>query len=212
MRSTTSGLWIALRFVMTAGLVLSCWFFTSPFLNALFSLIVLRVFFLFLRDFAVLPRSSWLFLILLCPLILFLFFYFPKIEPMPYLAVILVNLMVAYVFGNNLLRGRSSILLQFVKTAHLGPEPSKDFANYLWQQCAIWSVISLLSAVLASVALVSEGYRLFAGQCLIVLFLIQAFWFIISHEIARYRFGRPETWLKSLHLITQRSSWEGLEI
>lgn len=133
-------------------------------------------------------------------------------EPMPYLAVVSANLMVAYVFGNNLLRGRSTVLLQFVKIAHLGPEPSREFANYLWQQCVIWSGVSLLSAALAGVALVSDVNRIFAGQCLIGLFLIQAIWFILSHEIARWRFGRTETWLGSLQLIMQRSLWEKLEI
>jgi uncharacterized membrane protein len=169
------------------------------------------MFFLFLRSFAALPKISMFFLILPCPLIIVSLYYFPKIDPVPYLAVIMVNLIVAYVFGNNLLRGRPTILLQFVKTAHLGPKASKSFANYLRQQCIIWSVTSLLSATVAGVALLSETYRIFAGQCLIALFLTQALWFILSHEIAQHRFGRPETWRRSLHLITQRSSWEKLE-
>lgn len=212
MRPATTGLSITLRFGATVGLFLTGWFFTSPFLDALFSLIVLRVFYLFLRDVAISPKASLLFSILICPLILFSLYYFSKIEPMPYLAVTLINLMVAFVFSNNLLRGRSSILLQFVKTAHLGPEPSKDFANYLKQQCAIWGVVSLLSAAVAGVALVSEASRPLAGKGLIALFLIQALWFVLSHEIARLRFGRPETWFRTLHLITQRSSWKKLEI
>jgi uncharacterized membrane protein len=203
---------ITLRFGATVGFFLTCWFFASPFLDALFSLMVLRIFFLFLRDVAILPKTSLFFSTLICPLILFSLYYFPKIEPMPYLAVTLVNLMVAFVFSNNLLRGRSTILLQFVKTAHLGPEPSKDFANYLKQQCVIWGIISLLSAAVAGVALVSEASRPLAGKGLIALFLIQALWFVLSHEIARRRFGRPETWFGTLHLITQRSSWKKLEI
>ena|GEM_PF-3598682 len=212
MKPTASGSWIALRFVASAGLFLTCWFFTSPILDALFSLIVLRVFFLFLRDAAVLPKVSMFFSILICPLVLFLLYNAPKIDPVPYLALILVNLIVAFVFGNNLLRGKSTILLQFVKTVHLGPEPSIEFANYLQLQCAIWLIISLLSAVVAGLGFVSEAFRPLVDQGLIALILIQALWFVISHEIARLRFGRPETWLKTLHLITQRSSWEKLEI
>lgn len=212
MRSATTGWSITLRFGATVGFFLTCWFFTSPLLDALFSLIVSRVFFLFLRDAAILPKLSLLFLTLICPLILFSLYNFSNINPIPYLAVILINLMVAFVFGNNLLRGKSSILLQFVKTAHLGPEPSKEFANYLKQQCVIWGIISLLSAAVAGVALVSEDSRPLAGKGLIALFLIQALWFVLSHEIARLRFGRPETWFRTLHLITQRSSWKKLEI
>ena len=212
MKSTALGSWTALRFGATAALFLYSWFFTSPFLSALFSLIVLRVFFLFLRDFAVLPRASLLFLILLCPLVFFLLYYFPKIEPIPYLAVILINLMVAYVFGNNLLRGKSTILLQFVNTAHLGPEPSNDFANYLRQQCVVWTIASLLSATLTGAALISETSRPSIDKVLIVLFIIQILWFVLSHEIARLRFGRPETWLRTMYLMTQRSTWEKLEI
>jgi uncharacterized membrane protein len=133
-------------------------------------------------------------------------------EPIPYFAVILLNLMIAYVFGNNLLRGRSTILLQFVKTAHLGPKPSEGFANYLRQQCVIWCVASLLSAALAGVALMSETYRPLAGKGLIALFFMQALWFVVSHEIARLRFDRPETWIRSLQLITQSNVWGKLEI
>jgi hypothetical protein len=212
LKPTVSGSWIGFRYGATAGFFLICWFFSSPLLDALFSLIVLRVFFLFLRDFALLQRRSLLFSMLIYPVVLFLLYYFPTIDPVPYFALILANLMVAFVFGNNLLRGKSTILVQFVKAVHLGPEPSKDFANYLKQQCAIWVIVSLLSATVAGLGFVSEVFRPLVGKGLIVLVLIQAFWFVISHEIARLRFGRPETWLKTLHLIIQRSTWEKLEI
>lgn len=211
MRTTALGLWGTLRLGATTAFFLSCWFFNSPFLDALFSLIALRVFFLFLRDFTVFPSIGLLFSILLAPLILFLLYYFPMIDPTPYLAVVLANLIVAFVFGNNLLCGKSTILLQFVKAVHLGPEPSEGFTNYLKQQCVIWVAISLLSAALAGIAMASEAARPLAGKGLFALFLVQALWFVLSHEIARLRFGRSETWAGTLRLMMQRDSWKKLE-
>ena len=212
MNRTNLGWPALLRNVLMIGVALFCWFFSSPVFDTLFSLIVLRVFYVFLRDVALLPRTSVVFLVLVCPLVLVLPYRFPELAPTPYLAVTLINLIVAFVFGNSLLRSRPNILIQFVKTAHLGPKPSKEFASYLRWQCVVWVAAGLLCAASGAIAFISETARSSAGTALLALVLAQLLWFVVSHEIARFRFGRPETWIESMRLITRRSAWEKLDI
>lgn len=201
-----------LRGAVTAALLISCWLFGSPLLNAVFILFTLQVFSLFLRDVCGLQRARLILLGVGGPLGVLLSFWRPELQFVPYLAIIAINLSMIYVFGHNLLRGRPSILLQFVTSAHLGPNPSCEFTAYLRQQCAVWMGIGLLSAGLGVIALVAEPLRAFAGIVLVTLLVAQALWFIVSHEIARVRFKRPETWQRSMSLIMQRDTWKKLDI
>lgn len=201
-----------LRGAVTAALLISSWLFASPLLNAIFILFTLHVFSLFLRDVCGLQRGRLILLGIGGPLGVLLSLLKPELQFVPYLAVIAINLSMAYVFGHNLLRGRPCILLQFVTSAHLGPSPSCKFATYLRQQCAVWLGIGLFSAGLSLLALVAEPLRVFAGVVLVTLLFAQALWFVISHEIARVRFKRPETWQRSISLIMQHDTWKKLEI
>ncbi|MEP2716524.1 hypothetical protein [Pseudophaeobacter sp.] len=181
-------------------------------LNAVFILFTLHVFSLFLRDICGLHRARLILLGIGGPLGVLLSFWWPELQFVPYLAVIAINLSMAYVFGHNLLRGQPSILLQFVTFAHLGPNPSCEFTAYLRQQCAVWLGVGLLSAGLGILALVAEPLRALAGIILVTLLVAQALWFVISHEIARVRFKRPETWQRSMSLIMRRDTWKKLDI
>lgn len=201
-----------LRGAATAALLLSCWWFASPLLDAVFILFTLHVFSVFLRDICGLDKARMILLGFGGPLGLFLAFWMPQLHFVPYLAVIAINLSMAYVFGHNLLRQRPNILLQFVISLHQGPVPSAEFAAYLRQQCAVWLGIGLCASMLAGLALFVEPLRPLANVILITLLVAQALWFVLSHEIARMRFKRPETWQRSLHLMMQPGTWEKLDI
>jgi hypothetical protein len=200
-----------LKGAVTAALLVSCWLFASPLLNAVFILFTLHVFSLFLRDTCGLQRARLILLGIGGPIGVLLAFWKPGLQFTPYLAVIAINLSMAYVFGHNLLRGRPSVLLQFVTSAHLGPSPSAEFIAYLRQQCGFWLGIGLFSAGLALLALVAPPLRSLASIVLVTLLVAQALWFVISHEIARIRFSRTETWQRSLSLILRRDTWEKLD-
>jgi hypothetical protein len=86
-----------------------------------------------------------------------------------------------------------------------------EFIAYLRQQCGFWLGIGLFSAGLALLALVAPPLRSLASIVLVTLLVAQALWFVISHEIARIRFSRTETWQRSLSLILRRDTWEKLD-
>lgn len=201
-----------LRAAVTGALLVSCWLFASPLLNAVFILFTLHVFSLFLRDVCGLQWARLILLRIGGALGVLLAFWKPELQFVPYLAVIAINLSMAYVFGHNLLRGQPSVLLQFVTAAHLGPNPSAEFTAYLRQQCGVWLGVGLFCAGLGLLALGSEPLRPLASVILVTLLVAQVLWFVISHEIARIRFKRPETWQRSISLIMQRDTWKKLDI
>lgn len=196
----------------TVALLVSCWVFDWPGLDAIFVLFTLHAFSLFLRDICGLQNARLVLLGIGGPLGVILSFWMPHLQFVPYLAVIAINLSLAYVFGHNLVRGRPGILLQFVTDVHLGPAPSPSFARYLTQQCALWLLLGLICATLAGLALVAPDLRAFASAALLLLLVAQAMWFGLSHEIARLRYRRPETWRRSINLIMQRKTWDILDI
>lgn len=201
-----------MRGTATAVLLLSCWLFASPVLNAVFILFTLHAFSRFLSEVCALHRARVILLGLGVPMGLVLPFWMPNLQFVPYFAILAINLSMAYVFGHNLLRRRPSVLLQFVTLVHLGPSPSAAFSAYLKQQCGLWFGVGLVSSGVASLALVLEPLRPLASTFLITLLVAQALWFGISHKIARLRYNRPETWQRSMSLIIRRGTWEKLDI
>ena len=121
MTVTAAGVPILFRAIATVGLFLSCWFFTSPILNAMFCLVVVYAISVFLREQCGLPVIGHAFLAIAGSLAAYTGFIFPQVPFAPYLAIVSINLVVAYVFGNRLLRGLPTVLEQFVRTAHSGP-------------------------------------------------------------------------------------------
>ena len=72
--------------------------------------------------------------------------------------------------------------------------------------------MGMISAGLAGLALLSDASRAVFGPVLMAFLALQALWFGLSHEIARRRFQRTETWQRSLTLMVQRDTWAKLEI
>lgn len=184
----------------------------SPILfSAVFGLIVVRAFSLFLRTACDSPMTARYVSVFASLAVVLFVVFFPQFQLSPYLAIVAANLIVAYAFGNRLFNGSPSILYQFVDLAHCGPELSPKFALFLRRQCVVWALFGLASAGLGVLALLWEPSRPFANNTLAMLFATQALWFILSHKFAERRYARPETWQRSLQLMSNRDVWKNLE-
>jgi len=184
----------------------------SPLLfNVVFGLTVVRAFSLFLSNVCDCPQAAHYVSIFASMSVVVIAFRYPQVPLWPYLAIVAANLVVAYAFGNRLFKGMPSILYQFVKLAHGGPEPSAEFALFLKRQCAVWTLFGLASAGLGVSSIVWGAFRPYANNLLATLFVTQAIWFILSHKIAARRYARPEKWQRSLQLMSNRDVWKNLD-
>lgn len=195
----------------TAIVLLVSWLVYPQLFQAIFVLFVVRSVMLFLQKTGVQPPAAWLFFGISCLSIIFLAYQFPNIQVAPYLAIVSINLIVAYVFGSSLYRGLTPILIQFVKLHDVGPELSSGFSTYLKNQCLAWAGFGLISALAGFVAIVWEPARGWINTFLLAFFIVQVLWFIVTHKIAQYRFSRSESWTGTLRLIADQDTWKRLE-
>jgi hypothetical protein len=130
----------------------------------------------------------------------------------PYLAVLLINGFVAFVFARGLLPGRVPLILQVIRLVESGPEGSPAFQRFVYGQCRLWTGFGLLTALAGCVAMVSPTLRGSAETLLTGLIVLQVCWFVLSHLYANRRYGRPETWHETLRAFSRPTVWSGLEI
>jgi len=197
--------------VISIAVLLISWMIYSPLFDVLFVLFVLGTAGLFLQFVGVRRQVAW-FVFVICSLsILFLAYQTPDMQLSPYLAIVSINLIVAYVFGNSLVRGRTPVLIQFVKLNDDGSELPPEFVLYLKNQCRAWTLFGLTSAFLGILAIIWEPFRGWINSFLYAFVVMQICWFVVTHKIAEYRFARRENWKETLSLISDRKTWENLE-
>ncbi|MEM7120267.1 MAG: hypothetical protein AAF563_03250 [Pseudomonadota bacterium] len=130
----------------------------------------------------------------------------------PYLAIVFINGVVAYIFMRSLMPGREPVLLQIVTLMGIEPHGSPAFRRFMIGQCRLWAGLSLLTALCALVAMALPADRDLAGIAAAALIATQVAWFILSHEYANRRYGRPETWRDTLRTMARPTVWSDLEI
>lgn len=130
--------------------------------------------------------------------------WLPSLRYAPYVLMVPALLAVAAVFARGLLPGRAPILLGLVEEMGLQPADDPRFRRFMTGQCLLWAALSLAGAGLAAGAMVSPAARPALAWGLAALVAVQAVWFVLSHHYARWRYGRPETWRRTLRAMARR--------
>lgn len=136
----------------------------------------------------------------------------PGIRYSPYLAVALINGLVACVFSRGVLAGREPLILQLISIIGVGPEGSRAFRRFAYGQTWLWAGFGLLTSLCGFAAMVLPSSRGLADPAIVGLVIVQLVWFILSHEYANRRYGRPETWFGTLRAMSSKTIWAELEI
>ena len=136
----------------------------------------------------------------------------PDIVLAPFLVVVLINGLVAYVFARGLMPGRQPLILQIVGLLDSGYGTSPEFRHFVVGQCWIWVGLSLLTSLSGLVAMLVPEHQNFASMVVAGLVVIQIAWFVLSHEYANRRYRRPETWMDTLRVISRPGVWAKLDI
>ncbi|MDT8345707.1 MAG: hypothetical protein RQ752_14880 [Thermohalobaculum sp.] len=134
----------------------------------------------------------------------------PTLAYMPYLLIAPVNLGLAAVFAHGLLPGRRPVLLALIELIGRAPTDDRAFRRFVAGQCALWSVLTLGTSLLAAAALVDAPARPDLAMALRLLIGVQVVWFALSHSYARRRYGRPETWWLTLRAMARPDIWTHL--
>ncbi len=133
--------------------------------------------------------------------------FVPGARLMPWLGVMFVNLAGAVVFLRGLRPGGRPLILQMVSMMGVQPEASPEFHRFARGQCALWAGLLAATACAAGVAMTEAAMRAEARQAILLLVCFQAAWFVVSHEYAMRRHGRPESWLLTLRTLARPGAW-----
>ena len=136
----------------------------------------------------------------------------PGIRFSPYLAVALINGLVAYVFGRGVLAGREPLILQLISIIGVGPKGSHSFRRFAYGQTWLWAGFGLLTSLCGFAAMVLPSSRGLTEPAIISLVIVQLGWFVLSHEYANRRYERPETWLGTLRAMSSTTIWAELKL
>lgn len=134
----------------------------------------------------------------------------PTLQYVPYLAIAPVNLFLAHLFARGLLPGRQPVLLRLIILMGQRPADDRRFRRFVAWQCAIWSVMTFATAVLALAAAVREPARAELTAVLGWLVAAQVIWFVVSHIYAGRRYDRPETCWHTLRAMATPDLWSKL--
>lgn len=137
---------------------------------------------------------------------------FPQIQLSPYLAIVVINVFVAYIFGRGLDASRTPLIVQLIRVSDSGPEGPNDFQNYVYGQGCVWTVFGAFTAILGLIAMLIPSSRETLGIAITALFALQIAWFVLAHYWARLRYKRPETWLGTVRLMARNDIWSELKI
>ena len=136
----------------------------------------------------------------------------PSVQLTPYLAVVLVNTFVAYVFGRGLGSDRTPLIVQLIRITNSGPEGTQEFRRYVYGQGWVWMVFGLMTALCGLAAMLIAPLRPTLDPAISALLIVQVIWFVLGHYWARLRHKRPETWLGTLRVMARPVIWTELEI
>ena len=137
---------------------------------------------------------------------------YPPLQIAPYLAIVLINVFVSYVFGHGLVTGRTPLIMQIIRVTESGPEGTIAFQRYVHSQCWVWTVFGLMTALSGFVAMIAPATRPWLDPAILVQFAIQIVWFVLAHVYARRRYRRPETWIGTMRAMAHPAMWSRLEI
>ena len=83
----------------------------------------------------------------------------PEAELAPYLAIVLINGLVAYVFGKSIVTGGTPLIVQLISAMAAGPECSGAFRRYVDGQSWSWLVLVAATGLCGATAMVSSSLR-----------------------------------------------------
>jgi hypothetical protein len=136
----------------------------------------------------------------------------PDIQFAPYLAVVLINAVVAYVFFRNQLPERTPLILQLVDLIDIAPIGSQKFQRFIYWQCWAWVAFGGITSAFGLVAMLAPDTRPFTGTAITGLVTAQLGWFFLSHGYANWRHKRPETWRDTVRAMARPTIWNELNI
>ncbi|MBY8974897.1 hypothetical protein KHP62_03690 [Rhodobacteraceae bacterium NNCM2] len=136
----------------------------------------------------------------------------PPVQLAPYLAIVLINAFVAYVFGRGVMTGGTPLIVQMIRVTQSGPECTTAFERYVRGQCWCWAVFGSVTALCGLAAMLFPAARPVLNPVLSGLFALQIVWFPLAHYYARLRYKRPETWMGTARHMSRPETWAGLEI
>jgi len=134
----------------------------------------------------------------------------PTLRYFPYLAIIPANVLLAIIFARGLMPGQRPVLLQLVEIIGMAPVDDAAFQKFVARQCAVWSVLTLLTALVSFGATVDVAARPSLSRALNFLIASQIIWFGVSHHYASLRYGRPERWWITLKTLARQDVWSRL--
>ncbi len=138
---------------------------------------------------------------------------FPEtVQLAPYLAIVLINAFVAYVFGHAMVTGGTPFIVQLIRVTGCGPECSPEFERYVRGQCWCWTGFGAVTALCGAIGMVSPSSRPVFDNVIGGLFLLQILWLPLAHHYARFRYDRPESWLDTVRSMSRPETWTGLKI
>lgn len=197
---------------LSAFLLLVSWITYPPIFNVVFVVVVMRSVAAFMRFAGVRPRRTISFFIIASLSLLYLSFRYAGLQIAPYLAVVAINLILAFMFASGLRRNRRPLLVQFVELDNKAPDVVPEFHAFLRNQCIVWVIIGLTASSVATGAMVWPPMRPWANGFLTILLIVQVIWFILSHKLAARRFARPESWKGTLLRLSEPATWQRLEV
>tara|TARA_R110002110_G_scaffold11824_5_gene56608 strand:+ start:734 stop:1375 length:642 start_codon:yes stop_codon:yes gene_type:complete len=136
----------------------------------------------------------------------------PNVRFAPYLAVFLINAVVAYVFLRNQLPGREPLILQLIGLIGMAPAGQPGFRRFIYWQCWAWVAFGATTSLLGLVAMFAPEIRPFAGTVIGGLVAAQLVWFFVSHGYANWRHKRPETWRDTVRAMSRPTVWHELKL
>ena len=136
----------------------------------------------------------------------------PDIQFAPYLAVVLINSVVAYVFFRNQLPGRTPLILQLVDLIDIAPIGSQNFQRFIYWQCWAWVVFGSVTSAFGLMAMLLPDIRADAGAVVSGLVAAQLGWFFLSQGYANWRYKRPESWRDTVRAMARPTIWNALDI
>jgi hypothetical protein len=158
------------------------------------------------------PRLSFGVAFALLMSILVMWATIAEIRFAPYLAVVLINAAVAYVFLRGQLPGHTPLILQLVALIGIAPIGPKNFQRFIYWQCWAWVGFGTVTSLIGVIAMTVHAFRPLAGLMIAGLMIAQLIWFIVSHGYANWRHKRPETWRDTVRAMTRPTIWQELNI
>ncbi|MFV0475476.1 MAG: hypothetical protein ACK5MQ_14900 [Pikeienuella sp.] len=136
----------------------------------------------------------------------------PDIRLSPYLAVALINGLVGYAFSRGLRDGRRGLIPQIIALMGIGPVGGADWRRYVRSQNRAWTIFGAVTCATALLAMLAPALRHVLDSALLVEAGFQVLWFVLSHQYAQWRHGRPESWRDTIRWLTQPATLRKLEL